>query len=333
MKHTTAILLAALIPYLTNCGNNQRYERHYNNHYDVTVAQQTYFASSGLDLQAVGGLVQQAKDGAHFEKLLNDQSRGINNLDLDENGEVDYIHVTEYGQADNRGFSLTVNLDEGETQEIATIDIEKTPDGKANIQTHGNSNIYGQDHYYHRSGIDFTDMLLLGWMFSGNRPNYHSGWGYRNYPPDYRRYSPRPYNDYQRDIRTKTANSGYKKSPTSTLAKATTSPNAGKTAKSIKAPLKNPTTAQKSFQARNPSKQVASGGFGRQGSTTKPSGNTTTSKTNTIPKPSSAQRTTTTSSSKKPFFSTPSRSTSPSKSSPSFRRSSFGGGSSFRGGK
>ena len=324
----STLLLACFLPFLTNCGKNDRYERHYNNHYEVTVAQQTYFASSGLDLQAVGGLVQEAKDGEHFEKLLNDQSKGINNLDLDENGEVDYIHVTEYGEADNRGFSLTVNLDEEETQEIATIDIEKTSDGKANIQTHGNSHIYGNNHYYRRSGVDLTDMILLGWMFSGNRPHYHSGWGHGNYPPSYRRYSPRPHDDYNRSMRQSTANSGYRKATTSSLAKKVPSPNAGKTAKSIKAPLKNPTTAQKSFQARNPSKQVASGGFGRPGTTS-------SSKTNTISKPTYSKNTTSAPSkttTKKPFFSRSSKPSS-SKSSPSFRKSSFGGGSSFRGGK
>ena len=302
LKPTITLCLIGLFPFLTNCSDNKRY----NNYYEVSVAQQTHFAASGLDLQAVGGLVQKAKDGEDLERLLNDSKTGINNLDLDEDGKVDYIKVTEYGSGDNRGFSLTVELSEEEEQEIATIDIEKTGTETATVQTHGNPHIYGNNHYY-RSSFGLTDVLLMSWLFSGNRPHYHSSWGHGNYPGHYNRYPTRSYDRYQRDVRNRTASSQFKKASSSTLTSKSTSPNATKTAKNIKAPLKNPTTAQKSFQARNPSKQVSSGGFGR--SNTSPTTKTASYK----PKSSS-------SSSKK------------SSSSPSFRRSSFGGGSSFRSG-
>jgi hypothetical protein len=317
MKAYIPIYLIALLPFLTHCGNNDRY----NNYYEVTVAQTTHFAASGLDLQAVGGLVQKAKDGADLERLLNDAKTGINNLDLDEDGKVDYIQVTEYGEGDNRGFSLTVELSEEEEQEIATIDIEKTGTETATVQTHGNPNIYGNNHYY-RSSFGLTDALLLGWMFSGNRPHYHSGWGYGNYPGNYNSYPPRSYDQYQRDIRNRTTSSTFKPSTTSTVSSQTISPNSGKTAKSIRAPLKNPTTAQKSFQTRNPSKQLSSGGFGRSSSSSssplfaKSSPSSTSSNKQPSYKPSS--------------YKPPSSSSS--SSSPSFRKSSFGGGSSFRSG-
>jgi len=294
LKHKITFSLLCLLPFLTHCGNNQRY----NNYYEVSVAQQTHFAASGLDLQAVGGLVQKAKDGADLERMLNDSKTGINNLDLDEDGKVDYIKVTEYGSGNNRGFSLTVELTEEEEQEIATIDIEKTGTETATVQTHGNRHIYG-NHHYHRSSIGLTDVLLMGWLFSGNRPHYQSGWGRGNYPDHYNRYPTRSYDRYQSDMRSRTSNSSFKKASTSTLTSKPTSPNATKTAKSIKAPLKNPTAAQKSFQKQNPSKQVRTGGFGR---------------------PSSTKTASTSSSYRKPS------------SSPSVRRSSFGGGSSFRSG-
>ena len=312
MKQLFPLCLIALLPFLTHCGNNDRY----NNYYEVTVAQTTHFASSGLDLQAVGGLVQKAKDGADLERLLNDSKTGINNLDLDEDGNVDYIKVSEYGSGNNRGFSLTVELSEEEEQEIATIEIEKTGTETAQVQTHGNPHIYGHNHY-HRSSFGLTDALLLGWMFSGDRPHYRSGWGHGNYPGSYNRYPTRSFDNYQRDIRNRNASSTFKPASSSSLSSKTTSPNSGKSAKSIRAPLKNPTTAQKSFQSRNPSKQTRSGGFGRPSSSSgsKPSfANSSSNKPNYKPssyKPPSSSR---------------------SSSSPSYRKSSFGGGSSFRSG-
>ena len=114
--------------------------------YNVDV-QTTVSAADGLDLQAVGDLLKRAKDAEQLEKLLNDSGEGINNLDLDENGEADYIQVDEYGSGDNRGFSLTVETSAGEEQEVATIEIEKSG-SDADVQIHGNSQIYGHNHYY-----------------------------------------------------------------------------------------------------------------------------------------------------------------------------------------
>lgn len=260
--------LFALLFILSSCTNCSRKSNYSNrNNYNVTV-QQTIAqdAASGLDLQAVGELVKKAKTGEDFERLLNDSTVGINNLDLDEDDKVDYINVTEYGDGNLKGFSLTVELAGGQTQEVATIEIEKTNDGYAGVQTYGNSHIYGNNHYYH-SRTSLTDVLLISWLFSANRPFYSSPWSYGNYPGSYRSYPTRGYDSYRGDMNRTTQNSNYTRSTSSKLSKATTSPNASKNASNIKAPLKNPTATQKSFQARNPSKKIKSGGFGSKTST------------------------------------------------------------------
>jgi hypothetical protein len=209
------------------------------------------------------------KTGEEFERSLNDPNTRINNLDLDENDQVDYIKVTEYGSDNLRGFSLTVDLADGQTQEVATIEIEKTSDG-ANIQSHGNQQIYGSNHYY-RSHSSLTDVLLVSWLFSGSRPYYGSPWGYGHYPSYYNSYPTRGYDSYRADMSRTTSNSSYTRASSSTLSKSIDSPNASKNATNIKAPLKSPTTAQKSFQARNPSKQIKSGGFGSKTTSAKTS--------------------------------------------------------------
>lgn len=161
-----------------------------------------------------------------------------------------------------RGFSLTTELADGQEQEIATIEIEKNTDGSAAVQAHGNQQIYGNNHYYH-SRVSLTDMLIVGWLFSGNRSHYHSPWHYGHYPTHYSPYNSRSSQNYQRDISNRVNNSTMQRSSASTLNTPVSSPNANKSASNIKAPLRSPTTSQKSFQTRNPSKTLASGGFGR----------------------------------------------------------------------
>jgi hypothetical protein len=253
----------AVLIFVSSCSNCSRSNKYRSQStYNVTVQQTVGSdAADGLDLQAVGNLVKRAEDAAMFERVLNDPDTGLNNLDLDENNQVDYIQVTEYGSGNLRGFSLTVDLSGGQTQEVATIEIEKSSDG-AHIQTYGNSHIYGSNHYYH-SRTSLTDVLIIGWLFSGNRSFYHSPWGYNRYPSYYNGYAPRSYDSYRRNVSNSTQGSSFSKGSASQLSSTATSPNAGKNATNIKAPLKSPSTAQKSFQARNPSKSVKSGGFGR----------------------------------------------------------------------
>ena len=113
-------------------------------------------AADGLNLKAVGELATKCPDVEDFEKRLNSKSEGVNNLDLNEDGKVDYIKVTEYGSGEMRGLSLTVDVAAEDEQEIATIEIEKEANNQAQVQTHGNSQIYGHNHYY-RSHFGFTD--------------------------------------------------------------------------------------------------------------------------------------------------------------------------------
>ena len=253
---------------ISNCGRSTSSSR---DNYNVTIQQTTVTdAASGLDLIAVGELVKNVTDAESFERALNDPAEKVNNLDLDENGKTDYIEVTEYGADNLRGFSLTTQLADGQEQEIATIEIEKNADGYANVQTHGNQQIYGNNHYYH-SRVSLTDMLIVGWLFSGNRPYYSSPWGYGRYPTYYSPYNSRSQSSYKRDISNRVSKSSMQRSTTSTVSSSVSSPNASKSATNIKAPLRSPTTSQKSFQTRNPSKTVASGGFGRPKSSSTPS--------------------------------------------------------------
>ena len=233
--------------------------------YDVNI-QTVHTASEGLDLRAVSALVMECENGEELEMRINSPGEGLNNLDLNENGKADYIKVTEYGENNLRGFSLTVDLGQGQEQEVAIIEIEKQGE-QANVETHGNEQIYGQNHY-HQSHFGFGDYLLLSYMF-GRHPFYMSPWGYGRYPPSYSAYGTVNHRSYQDRVANTTAGSTFSQAKTSNIATNVKSPNQGKSASNIRAPLVNPTQTQKSFQTRNPSKQIKTGGFGR--SMSKPS--------------------------------------------------------------
>lgn len=231
-------------------------------YYDVNV-QTLIPASDGLDLKAVGELLKKAKNAEELEKLINSPAQGVNNLDLNGDGKVDYISVTEYGKDKIKGFSLTTQPASGETQELATIEVEKTSDSRAEMEIRGNEQIYGSNHYYH-SQFGFTDFLIMSYLFSPHR-FYMSPWGYGAYPGYYSPYRTVPYSNYRSRTSRYTSGSNFRSSRSSTISSNVQSPNAGKTAKSVRAPLKNPTSSQKSFQTRSRT-STRSGGFGRSSS-------------------------------------------------------------------
>ena len=65
----------------------------------VTVSATSSDISENLDLKTVATLFGQAKDLEQFEQLLNNPDSAFSNLDLNGDGEVDYLRVIE--TADN----------------------------------------------------------------------------------------------------------------------------------------------------------------------------------------------------------------------------------------
>jgi hypothetical protein len=153
---------------------------------DQTVATTSTPAAAGLDLQAVTEIVKQSKNAAEIEQKLNAPG-SVNNLDLDGDGNVDYIHVTEYGKGNMRGFSLTVMDSTGADQEIATIEIERGYDS-ANVIVVGEPEYYGPGVCYTGVWVP-ADVVLWGYLWHPHR-YYYSPYQYGYYPPYYHPYHP-----------------------------------------------------------------------------------------------------------------------------------------------
>jgi len=245
-------LLAVVLPLVTSCRRGD-----VNQNVNITVASD---AADGLDLKAVTALLKEVETPEKLEERINSGSPRICNLDLNEDGKVDYVKVQEYEKDGVKGFSLSAELGPDDVQELATIEIQKDASGNTRVQTHGNSHVYGNNHYYHYRGPGIGDYLLMHYLFSSHR-HYHSPYGHNRYPSSFARSSTVDRASYRsglQSVDSKNVSSAKKPQFRSSNA----SPNKNRTSSKIKAPLRNPTKSQRAFQKRNPSRTVRSGGFG-----------------------------------------------------------------------
>lgn len=230
----------------------------------VVVTPEAVGLGESLDLQALGELVKSSQNAQSIEQSLN-KSGSINNLDLNGDGQVDYIKVTEYGDGNAKGFSFTVDLPNNETQEIATVELKKgTNDAQMNIN--GNQQLYGANNHYH-SSYSLSDLMIMHYLFSYHRP-YYSPYHYGYYPSYYQRYAPVPASSYRSRVSTTTRTSTITRTSRPSTASTIKSPNATKSSKAVSQraqSLAAPTRSQKSFSTTNTANsKPKTSGFGNK---------------------------------------------------------------------
>jgi hypothetical protein len=91
-------------------------------------------------------LFQKSKTIEEFEKSLNEQETGINNLDLDLDNKVDFIKVVTNQDGDDFTFVLQVDVSEKEIQDVAVILVSRDKDKKVTMQIVGDKDLYGKDY-------------------------------------------------------------------------------------------------------------------------------------------------------------------------------------------
>jgi hypothetical protein len=99
-----------------------------------------------LDLYGVLDLFKKSGNPEEFEKALNSKDNQLNNLDLDGDDQIDYIHVVDRTEKDAHALVLQVAVNEKEIQDVAVIEIEKKADGTADVQIVGDEDLYGKDY-------------------------------------------------------------------------------------------------------------------------------------------------------------------------------------------
>ncbi len=154
--------------------------------------------SENFDLKAVASAFGEAKDLEEFEKMLNDPEKQLSNLDLNEDGEVDYLRVMETVKGNTHYISVQAVLGDDKFQDVCSIELEKEKEGKEVVQVVGDTYIYGPDYIYQPVYVHPPVIYVYFWA-----PAYHPWrspwyWGYR--PPYYRPWRPYPVHTYHRNV-------------------------------------------------------------------------------------------------------------------------------------
>ncbi len=105
---------------------------------------ETGFPGDHFSLEGALELFKKAESPEDFEKMLNTESNGVNNLDLNEDGEIDYIRVVDNMDGDVHALVLQVPVSATESQDIAVIEIEKQGEEQAILQIIGDEDVYGE---------------------------------------------------------------------------------------------------------------------------------------------------------------------------------------------
>jgi len=253
----------------------------------VVVNQSQPNIGENLNLQAVGEIIRHSSNPQEIEKKLNEPD-GVNNLDLDGDGKIDYLKVTEYGKGSEHGYSICAVLKDGEP-EVANIVINTLPNQQAQMSLNGNPTYYGNQNNTYQSSFNATDFLLLAWLMQPRYSYYVSPYHYGYYGYGY---GPRPIVSYHSYIRTVTTTRTYttvSRPSSSTLR----SPNANNTSSvaTHRASLSNPTTSQKSFKVNSPSSTPHQAtGFGNKSTNSSGFGNKSTNSSSSSYKSSSPSR-------------------------------------------
>lgn len=171
----------------------------------------TGLPGDNLDLFGVLDLFKAASTMEDFEKALNSESNQVNNLDLDKDGNVDYIKVIDRVDSGVHAITLQVDITDKEAQDVAVIELEKTGDASADLQIVGDEDLYGEDYIVEAAEAESTNnegkftsgfmqskvVVVNVWVWPCVRHVYAPGyvvwvspWRYHVYPPYFRPWRP-----------------------------------------------------------------------------------------------------------------------------------------------
>ena len=144
--------------------------------------------SDNLDLNAVASIFGESEDLADFEMKLNDPNLQISNLDLNGDGEVDYLRVVETSEQSTHLIAIQAVIGEGQYQDVATIEVEKDNNGESTVQVVGDVYMYGPD--YIIQPVYVQRPVIVTYFYTPYYNPYYSPyyWGY--YPPYYDPWNP-----------------------------------------------------------------------------------------------------------------------------------------------
>lgn len=149
----------------------------------VTVEAINNDISYSLDLKAVASIFGDSRTLEDFERRLNDYDAQISNLDLNSDGEIDYLRVIETSENNLHLIVIQAILDRDVFQDVATIVVERDRNRRTYVQVIGDPYMYGYNYIIEPVYLRTPRIFSLFWT-----PRYK-----RWYSPYYWGYYPRHY--------------------------------------------------------------------------------------------------------------------------------------------
>ena len=249
-KNFLAILIASILLISCNGGSNptpvtyqsqSEYQQPVNN---VTI-QPTDIA--GFNIQNFAQVIKTTSDPSAIERAINNNSTGINNLDLNKDGNADFLKVVETSNT-----LQIVDNDVNPAVTICTLNITPQGNSQASMNIQGSPQYCGSYNSYN-SNFTVGDFLLLHYLLTPHR-YYYPVYTYGYHPAYYH-----PYHTVTtRTVVTHTYNSP---SGNNQVKPYQASPSRGS--------ISNPTKSQRQFQVNTTNTgQARSSGFGKSVSPT-----------------------------------------------------------------
>lgn len=139
----------------------------------VTVTATNADISEDLDLKTVATLFGQAKDLEQFEQMLNNPDSAFSNLDLNGDGNVDYLRVIETADQNRHLIVIQAVLAKDIYQDVASIFVEKDSESESvTVQVIGDEYIYGAD--YIIEPVYIYRPVIYDWFWGPSWVCWHS---------------------------------------------------------------------------------------------------------------------------------------------------------------
>ena len=139
----------------------------------VTITATNSDISQDLDLKTVATLFGQAKDLEQFEQLLNNPDSAFSNLDLNGDGNVDYLRVIETADQSRHLVVIQAVLAKDVYQDVASIFVEKDSESESvTVQVIGDEYIYGAD--YIIEPVYIYRPIIYDWFWGPSWVCWHS---------------------------------------------------------------------------------------------------------------------------------------------------------------
>ncbi|MDF1694339.1 MAG: hypothetical protein P1U56_00815 [Saprospiraceae bacterium] len=171
----------------------------------------TGLLGDNFSLEGALDMFKNAANLEAFEEALNSENNYVNNLDLNDDDEIDYIRIEDNMENDIHAIVLQALISEDEVQDIAVIEIERTGDESATLQIVGDEYLYGEDVFVEAfeeegtssgkggpnadSKISRIVVNVWGWpsvrfVYRPNYVVYRSPFRWRHYPRTWRPWRP-----------------------------------------------------------------------------------------------------------------------------------------------